>query len=92
MLFKGDNLHTAINVARHCGLVPKHDKIIIVEAYPPSDDESSVNSNYMPARIEWKLVEDVDNIDTCGEAEIRHDIVSFFFYYLRSHLTFFGLN
>jgi magnesium-transporting ATPase (P-type) len=80
VMVTGDNLHTAINVARHCGLVPQEDRIIIVEAYPPSNesgDATSINSNFVPARIEWKLVENTENIDTCGETSTRHDIVRF---------------
>jgi hypothetical protein len=53
--------------------VAQHDKIIIVEAYAPSNEGSI--TDYVPARIEWKLVENIIGIDTCGEAEIRHDIV-----------------
>lgn len=64
---EGDNLHTAINVARNCGLVPHNDKIIIVETFPPSYENESgqATARHVPARIEWKLVEDPQDIDTC---------------------------
>jgi hypothetical protein len=60
-------------------VVPKEDRIIIVEAYPPSNESesTSINGNFVPARIEWKLVENTENIDTCGETSTRHDIVRF---------------
>ena len=48
VMVTGDNLLTAVNVSRTCGLVGKHSKIILVEA---NDGGSG------PARIDWKLAE-----------------------------------
>lgn len=61
-------------------MVPKEDRIIIVEAYGPINESSGpvfTNNNAVPARIEWKLVEQTDNLENNNESEIRHDIVGF---------------
>ena len=38
VMVTGDNLLTAISVARDCKMVKSKDKVIVVEAYPPSSD------------------------------------------------------
>ena len=60
----GDNLLTALCVARKCGMVPKTNKVILVEAEP--SQLSLLDDNEQDARIEWKIAEDstlVDNAD-----------------------------
>ncbi len=49
VMVTGDNLLTALNVARKCNLVNKKNKVICVDAHPPDDDQQ--------AKIEWKLAE-----------------------------------
>ena len=51
-LFTGDNMLTAISVARQCGMVPGREAIILVNVHPPENDK--------PASIEWEYA-DVDN-------------------------------
>uniref|UniRef100_A0A8C2KSI2 ATPase cation transporting 13A2 n=1 Tax=Cyprinus carpio TaxID=7962 RepID=A0A8C2KSI2_CYPCA len=36
LLLSGDNILTAVNVARACGMVPAHEKVIFVHASPPT--------------------------------------------------------
>uniref|UniRef100_A0A8C1IA76 ATPase cation transporting 13A2 n=1 Tax=Cyprinus carpio TaxID=7962 RepID=A0A8C1IA76_CYPCA len=36
VMVTGDNILTAVNVARACGMVPAHDKVIFVHASPPT--------------------------------------------------------
>jgi len=50
-LFTGDNILTAVSVARQCGLVPAEDRLVYVNAYSPDADGS-------PARIDWVCHED----------------------------------
>jgi magnesium-transporting ATPase (P-type) len=70
VMVTGDNLLTAINVSKNCCIIPHNDKIILVEAHPPNYDSQ------VPARIEWKLVKNVEDFDTCSASSIRHDRVS----------------
>jgi magnesium-transporting ATPase (P-type) len=56
----GDNLLTALNVARICNIVPKKNKVIFVDAHPPvviSDTE------FEPAKIDWRLAEPYHDLD-----------------------------
>ena len=51
-LFLGDNMLTAISVARQCGMVPGREAIILVNVHPPE--------NGKPASIQWEYA-DVDS-------------------------------
>jgi len=53
VMITGDNLLTALNVARKCNLVNKKNKVIFVDAYPPVEEEEQQKQ----ARIEWHLAE-----------------------------------
>ncbi|XP_061777078.1 polyamine-transporting ATPase 13A3-like [Nerophis ophidion] len=46
LMVTGDNMSTALSVARDCGMVPDHENIIIADAVPPNDEN--------PARITWR--------------------------------------
>jgi len=48
--YSGDNILTAVSVARQCGLVPAVDKLVFVNAYSPDDGA--------PARIDWVCRDD----------------------------------
>lgn len=43
---KGDNILTAISVARHCGMIEERDRLVVVNAQPPEGDK--------PASIRWE--------------------------------------
>ncbi|XP_030608317.1 probable cation-transporting ATPase 13A3 isoform X2 [Archocentrus centrarchus] len=49
LMVTGDNMLTAISVARDCGMVRPHAKVIIADAVPPKD--------FQPARITWQYTE-----------------------------------
>lgn len=67
VMVTGDNLLTALCVARKCGMVPKNNKVIFVEAHPPEEptehDGPITSNNYVPARIEWKMAEESVDLD-----------------------------
>lgn len=46
---EGDNMLTGISVARDCGMVHGHERIIIVDAAPPKDSQ--------PASIRWNYTD-----------------------------------
>ena len=55
---------TAISVARNCGMVKPHEKVIIVNAHPPE--------NGCPARVEWEQSESVsDDTPTDSDQEVK---------------------
>lgn len=45
----GDNMLTAISVARDCGMIPPKDTVIIADALPPHDGQA--------AKITWRYAE-----------------------------------
>ncbi|XP_042314211.1 LOW QUALITY PROTEIN: polyamine-transporting ATPase 13A3 [Sceloporus undulatus] len=45
VMVTGDNMLTAISVARDCGMIQPQDKVIIADALPPKDGQ--------PARVNW---------------------------------------
>uniref|UniRef100_A0AAV2KZ63 Cation-transporting P-type ATPase N-terminal domain-containing protein n=1 Tax=Knipowitschia caucasica TaxID=637954 RepID=A0AAV2KZ63_KNICA len=49
VMVTGDNMLTAISVARDCGMISPQDKVIIAEAFPPHDGQS--------ARINWRYAD-----------------------------------
>eukprot|EP00066_Takifugu_rubripes_P025642 XP_011614908.1 PREDICTED: probable cation-transporting ATPase 13A3 isoform X1 [Takifugu rubripes] len=49
LMVTGDNMLTAISVARDCGMVQTHERVIIVDAVPPRD--------FQPASITWRYTE-----------------------------------
>uniref|UniRef100_A0A3B4Z1I1 Polyamine-transporting ATPase 13A3 n=1 Tax=Stegastes partitus TaxID=144197 RepID=A0A3B4Z1I1_9TELE len=51
LMVTGDNMLTAISVARDCGMVRPHEKVIIADAQPPKD--------FHPASITWHYTEDL---------------------------------
>ncbi|XP_029309994.1 probable cation-transporting ATPase 13A3 isoform X2 [Cottoperca gobio] len=49
LMVTGDNMLTAISVARDCGMVRAHERVIIADAAPPKD--------FHPASITWHYTE-----------------------------------
>ncbi|XP_071379354.1 polyamine-transporting ATPase 13A3-like [Centroberyx affinis] len=49
LMVTGDNMLTAISVARDCGMIRSHEKVIIADALPPKD--------FQPASITWHYTE-----------------------------------
>lgn len=53
----GDNMLTAVSVARDCGMILPQDKVIIAEALPPKDGKV--------AKIIWHYA---DSLTQCNES------------------------
>ncbi|XP_029971681.1 probable cation-transporting ATPase 13A3 isoform X2 [Salarias fasciatus] len=49
LMVTGDNMLTAISVARDCGMIRPHERVIIADAAPPTDSQ--------PASITWNYTE-----------------------------------
>ncbi|XP_036938816.1 probable cation-transporting ATPase 13A3 isoform X2 [Acanthopagrus latus] len=49
LMVTGDNMLTAISVARDCGMIRSHEKVIIADAVPPKD--------LYPASITWRYTD-----------------------------------
>ncbi|GCB84397.1 hypothetical protein scyTo_0025205, partial [Scyliorhinus torazame] len=50
VMVTGDNMLTAVSVARECGMIPPRGKVIVTEASPPKGGQS--------ATIHWQYAED----------------------------------
>uniref|UniRef100_UPI00398E856F polyamine-transporting ATPase 13A3-like isoform X2 n=1 Tax=Pristiophorus japonicus TaxID=55135 RepID=UPI00398E856F len=57
VMVTGDNMLTAVSVARECGMIPPHGKVIVTEASPPKDGQS--------ATINWQYGEDLSGWRAC---------------------------
>ncbi|XP_054556429.1 probable cation-transporting ATPase 13A5 isoform X2 [Talpa occidentalis] len=53
VMITGDNLQTAITVAKNSEMIPQGSQVILVEANEPGE--------YAPASVTWKLVENQEN-------------------------------
>ncbi|XP_031430958.1 polyamine-transporting ATPase 13A3 [Clupea harengus] len=49
VMVTGDNMLTAISVARDCGMIPPEDRVIIADALPPKDGQA--------AKIDWRYAD-----------------------------------
>ncbi|XP_054645226.1 polyamine-transporting ATPase 13A3 isoform X2 [Dunckerocampus dactyliophorus] len=58
VMVTGDNMLTAVSVARDCGMIPPQDTVIIADAIPPHDGQT--------ARITWRYA-DKPSMATCVE-------------------------
>lgn len=92
LMVTGDNLLTALSVARQCGMIPKLNRVIVVEAHEPVQHlENDLNAgdgliihssadSGIPARIEWRLADeavDLDNLDLNAIHEHANHPVSY---------------
>ncbi|XP_077998030.1 polyamine-transporting ATPase 13A3-like [Glandiceps talaboti] len=46
VMVTGDNMLTAVSVARKCGILKSHHDVIMVEAYPPGDELENIKWRY----------------------------------------------
>uniref|UniRef100_A0A8C7DUZ7 Polyamine-transporting ATPase 13A3 n=1 Tax=Oncorhynchus kisutch TaxID=8019 RepID=A0A8C7DUZ7_ONCKI len=53
VMVTGDNMLTAISVARDCGMIPPQDRVIIADALPSKDGQS--------AKINWRYADKPNN-------------------------------
>uniref|UniRef100_A0A3B5PQT5 Polyamine-transporting ATPase 13A3 n=1 Tax=Xiphophorus maculatus TaxID=8083 RepID=A0A3B5PQT5_XIPMA len=58
VMVTGDNMLTAVSVARDCGMIPAGDTVIIADALPPHDGQA--------AKITWRYA---DSLEDEGHAE-----------------------
>ena len=73
-LLLGDNLQTAITVARKSGMVSESQKVILIEANEPTGSSS--------ASISWKLVEEKKHIVYKNQVYLKTDLMP---HYLTCH-------
>ncbi|XP_062868539.1 polyamine-transporting ATPase 13A3 isoform X2 [Trichomycterus rosablanca] len=62
VMVTGDNMLTAISVARDCGMIPPQDRVIIADALPPKDGRA--------ARINWRYADNPKNSSKLAQMEI----------------------
>uniref|UniRef100_A0A8B9TCD3 ATPase 13A3 n=1 Tax=Anas platyrhynchos TaxID=8839 RepID=A0A8B9TCD3_ANAPL len=66
VMVTGDNMLTAISVARDCGMILPQDKVIIAEALPPKDGQA--------ARINWHYADTLSRCTSSSPAINSEDI------------------
>ena len=68
----GDNMLTAVSVARDCGMILPQDKVIIAEALPPKDGKV--------AKINWHYADTItqSNDSSAIDPEVMSSRVFFF--------------
>lgn len=59
----GDNMLTAISVARDCGMIPPQDTVIIADALPPHDGQA--------AKITWRYA---DKPSKTSQLQVRRGV------------------
>lgn len=64
----GDNMLTALSVARDCGMVEPHAKVVVAHVTPGTGDK--------PARVEWKYADSLKH----PSSEVRMSLVYNFIY------------
>ncbi|KAL3978996.1 nuclear receptor co-repressor 2 [Sarotherodon galilaeus] len=62
VMVTGDNMLTAISVARDCGMIPPQDTVIIADALPPHDGQA--------AKITWRYADKPRNASRIQEVNI----------------------
>lgn len=72
--FLGDNLQTAITVARKSGMVSEDQKVILIET-----NETTGSSS---ASISWKLVEEKKHIAYGNQVCLKRDLLSYYLTFL----------
>uniref|UniRef100_A0A6Q2XFC3 Cation-transporting ATPase n=1 Tax=Esox lucius TaxID=8010 RepID=A0A6Q2XFC3_ESOLU len=63
VMVTGDNMLTAISVARDCGMIPPQDRVIIADALPPRDGQA--------AKITWHYADNPSK--HAGKAQLLED-------------------
>lgn len=63
VMVTGDNLLTAICVARKCNMVPKKHKIVLVDAYPAQETFINGELAQEAAYVEFRVAEDYSDIE-----------------------------
>ncbi|XP_043933277.1 polyamine-transporting ATPase 13A3-like [Protopterus annectens] len=66
VMVTGDNMLTAVSVARECGMIPPQGKVIITEALPPKEGQ--------PATIHWQYTDEVAPSEVIETADRNEDV------------------
>ncbi|XP_028977460.2 probable cation-transporting ATPase 13A3 isoform X2 [Esox lucius] len=64
VMVTGDNMLTAISVARDCGMIPPQDRVIIADALPPRDGQA--------AKITWHYADNPSK--HAGKAQLLEEV------------------
>uniref|UniRef100_A0A8C7FBI3 ATPase 13A3 n=1 Tax=Oncorhynchus kisutch TaxID=8019 RepID=A0A8C7FBI3_ONCKI len=79
VMVTGDNMLTAISVARDCGMIPPQDRVIIADALPSKDGQSAkINWRYAdkPSKHVGKAPQDVCHTDEPTSQDQYHFAMS----------------
>ncbi|XP_076452131.1 polyamine-transporting ATPase 13A3-like isoform X2 [Babylonia areolata] len=79
IMVTGDNMLTALSVARECGMVDKTDKIILVQAYEPAPNSSNPDIEFFYADDRETKVEEVNKAKGSSVINIDEDSQRFHF-------------
>ncbi|PVD35316.1 hypothetical protein C0Q70_02276 [Pomacea canaliculata] len=79
IMVTGDNMLTALSVARECGMVDRTDKIILVQASPPEGQKTQAEIEFYYADDRTKQVEEVDKHEGSAVISIDEDNKRFHF-------------
>lgn len=79
IMVTGDNMLTALSVARECGMVDKTDKIILVQAYEPPSKSSTPEIEFFYADDRKTKVEEVNTAKGSSVINIDEDSQRFHF-------------
>ncbi|XP_069501032.1 polyamine-transporting ATPase 13A3-like isoform X2 [Ambystoma mexicanum] len=73
VMVTGDNMLTAVSVARECGMIPTQGKVIITEALPPREGQpATIHWQYADELPSTKLIEakDKEGVKICMEDDL----------------------
>ena len=62
----GDNMLTALSVARQCGMVGPRDRVVLIHAHPPE--------NGRQARISWEVADTEPEASSTADAAILNEL------------------
>ncbi|KAK7494113.1 hypothetical protein BaRGS_00014586 [Batillaria attramentaria] len=79
IMVTGDNMLTALSVARECGMVDRTDNIILVQAYPPAAGQSRPEIEFYYADDRTKKVEEINRAEGSEVINIDEDNQRFHF-------------
>ncbi|XP_032872570.1 LOW QUALITY PROTEIN: probable cation-transporting ATPase 13A3, partial [Amblyraja radiata] len=74
VMVTGDNMLTALSVARECGMIPPHGKVVITEAVPPRDGQvATISWQYADDTAGWVEAHDTKDIQIKVEDDTSKD-------------------
>lgn len=79
IMVTGDNMLTALSVARECGMVDRTDNIILVQAYPPEAGHTRPDIEFYYADDRTKKVEEINRAEGSEVINMDEDNQRFHF-------------